>query len=348
MKKHISSRGAVVGILSIMVAAVILFGWQNIAKMQGKENGPKPESRPTIHPNSGSKHVNFTDGYDLDPGNAVAANVQPITAASADFDGDGFADMVTADINGHVSFYKGRSLVPLDLGEKADLETDKTGHSIEDQPFTLTQKSAYLGVSPDFFFAGDFNADGHPDLIAMSRSSANIVLAAGDGTGNFSVAQNTAISGRIISAEAGEIGHPDGQSDLVVAYSNEKGSYLAVFEHPEGAFKHPPEILSLPSEPNAIAIGNLDEDFYKDIAVACGSTLVVVHERGQVYPWDIINDSEYRTAASDRRDPPDAIHNSFNDSRPLWRKTRNFAGDAGNRRQCLSPRIKPLSTGFEQ
>ncbi len=39
-----------------------------------------------------------------------------------------------------------------------------------------------------------------------------------------------------------------------------------------------------------MAIGNLDEDAYADIAVACGGDLTIVHGRGQAYPWDLADE----------------------------------------------------------
>ena len=122
----------------------------------------------------------------------------------------------------------------------------------------------------------------------------------GNGSGQFAEPQSIGVDGNITAAEAGEIGLRDGQTDLAIAVTNERGSFVFVYEHPESAFKHLPEIIKLPSPTTTIAIGNTDEDFYSDIAVACGNNLVIVHERGQAYPWDIVKDSRYRTPAGGR------------------------------------------------
>ncbi|MBS1795695.1 MAG: carboxypeptidase regulatory-like domain-containing protein, partial [Acidobacteria bacterium] len=52
-----------------------------------------------------------------------------------------------------------------------------------------------------------------------------------------------------------------------------------------------PEIFKLPAPADEIAIGNLDEDFYRDVAVASGSQLTIIGGRGQAYPWDLIPNS---------------------------------------------------------
>lgn len=79
------------------------------------------------------------------------------------------------------------------------------------------------------------------DIIGAAKGSKDIVILSGDGLGHFSPPTN--ISGgreEILSIESGEIGRPDGQADLAVTYSNSKGNFLAVFEHPESAFNARP------------------------------------------------------------------------------------------------------------
>ncbi|MBS1795693.1 MAG: carboxypeptidase regulatory-like domain-containing protein, partial [Acidobacteria bacterium] len=52
-----------------------------------------------------------------------------------------------------------------------------------------------------------------------------------------------------------------------------------------------PEIFKLPAPADELAIGNLDEDFYRDVAVASGNQLTIIGGRGQAYPWDLIPNS---------------------------------------------------------
>ncbi|MBK7393826.1 MAG: right-handed parallel beta-helix repeat-containing protein [Chloracidobacterium sp.] len=250
--------------------------------MQTKEVGEKKDGEPAVSVHAtkrGNPYVNFEDGRAMDLG-ADAAASQPVALVSADFDSDGVADVITADASGALQLLKG-------IGP-ANFALDPTAkEQRRPEPFSAFATGASLGIAPDFLFAGDFNADGKQDVFAAVKGDSRIVFLRGDGSRHFSQAVDVAVRGRITSIESGEIGRPDGQADIAVAFTNKTGSFLAVFEHPEGAFTHKPDIIRLPSAASAIAIGNMDVDFYSDIAVACGSELTIVHGRGQAYPWDI-------------------------------------------------------------
>src|SRR6185503_7478304 len=91
--------------------------------------------------------------------------------------------------------------------------------------------------------------------------------------------------------------------------TNSKGSFLLVFEHPEGAFSHPPDIIKLSGAATDIAIGDLDGDLFSDIVVASGTTVTVVHERGQAYPWDMVESAGVKRppAITETREMPFGI-----------------------------------------
>jgi len=279
MKLKFSRR--ILNILVIfLICGTVLFAWQTVAKLQTKDDLKTEESKEKPvsirSAGRGNPFVNFQDGKDLIVPNAANnQGAQPKVLASADFDSDGIHDFVTADVTGNLKFFKGNNLA------RSDAEN----------PFTLTDKSFALNISPDFLFAGDFNADGRQDILATAKGTSFLTILSGDGHGNFSQPNVIAVIGQISALTAGEIGRKDGQTDVAVAFSNSKGAFLAVFEHPESAFKHKPELFKLPAPANEITIGNLDEDFYADIAVASGNQLTIIHGRGQAYPWDLIPQS---------------------------------------------------------
>lgn len=286
-------------ILNLFVVCMIFFGvlfvWQTVGKLQSQKDAKTKQSDDKEIPKSkektdekavsihskgrGNPHINFMDGTDLitsnDADGSPAKNL-----VSADFDSDGAADLMTADASGNLRFYRGNSRR---IGDNA-----AKGFENEIRPFDLTDKSFALNVSPDFLAAGDFNADGHPDILGAAKGANFLALLSGDGRGNFSQAQTVSINGNLTAFETGEIGRKDGQTDVAVAFTNKNGAFLAVFEHPESAFKHKPEIFKLPAPASEIKIGNLDEDFYADIAAASGNQLTIIHGRGQAYPWDLI------------------------------------------------------------
>lgn len=269
-----------------LVFGGVLFAWQTVGKLQSNdsEKAQKSNSETTAKTNDkavsihsakrGNPFVNFKDGTDLISPND-ASGAQPKNLTSADFDSDGITDFVTADIAGNLKFYRGN-------------DAARRG---EELPFDLTEKNFALNISPDFLFAGDFNADGKSDVLAAAKSLNYLAFLSGDGNGNFSQPSAIAINGQISALTIGEIGRKDGQTDVAVAVSNKNGAFLLVFEHPESAFKHKPEIYKLNQPATEIAIGNLDEDFYADIAVASGNILTIIYGRGQAYPWDLIPQS---------------------------------------------------------
>jgi hypothetical protein len=234
----------------------------------------------------GSPFISLQDGRELSVSardtNSMPANVM----ASADFDSDGIADLVTADRNGTLRLYRGNadSIYP----NSPQAKKHKAEGTLVDSPFYQSEKSFSLGTAPDFLEAGDFNGDGKKDVLALAKGDNRLQVMYGDGDGNFSAPVTVLLNGKATALAVGEIGQADGQTDVAIAVQTDKGSQLLVFEHPEGAFKYPPEVIPLPAPATGIALGNLDGDFYADIAVATGNVLTVVHGRGQAYPWDMI------------------------------------------------------------
>ena len=206
-----------------------------------------------------------------------------VSAVSADFDGDGVQDVVSVDELGQVRFVKGNAAA---LFPGTDRE--KNIASAAAATFLSEQTVARLGFSPDDLIVGDFNADGQRDVIAVKAGADALILLAGNGKGGFADAANLYVPGAITTVAAGEIGRSDGQTDVAVGYVAASKAYVAIFEHPEGAFTHRPEIFPLPAPANSIAIGEFDRDGYSDVAVSSGDKLTIVHGRGQAYPLDLL------------------------------------------------------------
>lgn len=273
----------------LAIFPTFLFVWQNIALLQNTNETPKKDEPANIAIRAekrGFPHVNFKDGKDLFTPQAENKNGQALRIlASADFDSDGIADLVTADEGGTLKLYRGNrdSLHPND----PETRQRKAKEAFLDSPFHPAEKSFALNISPDYLETGDFNADGKQDVLAAAKGDSRLQFLAGDGQASFGEISLAPVDGQISVMAAGEIGKPDGQADLAIAVNNSNGAFLLVFEHPESAFKHKPEIFKLNSPATNLAIGHLDDDFYADIAVASGNELTIIHGRGQAYPWDL-------------------------------------------------------------
>lgn len=272
--------------LSVCVIFASLYFLPVVASQTKTENeAPVQEKTVTITAKGrGLPHINFDDGAELNVGanqNSTAAKL--LTAA--DFDSDGTADLIVADAGGNLKIYRGNvdSIYP----NSPEAANRKSLGTFNADAFYPAERNFSIPLAPDYFEAGDFNADGFQDLLAARKGDGAVYLLRGDGAGNFADAEKISFEGQITALEVGEIGRRDGQTDLAVAVSG-KDARILVFEHPEGVFKHQPDIIKLSAPANDLAIGNLDEDFFADIAVASGNNLTVVHGRGQAYPWDIL------------------------------------------------------------
>jgi hypothetical protein len=98
------------------------------------------------------------------------AGTNPDSVAVGDFNGDGHADLVTANVNSpNVSVLIGNG----SGGFAAPVNFD-------------------VGDSPRSVAVGDFNGDGHEDLVSANEGSgANVSVLIGDGTGGFAPAVNS-------------------------------------------------------------------------------------------------------------------------------------------------------------
>ncbi|MBK6749354.1 MAG: CSLREA domain-containing protein [Acidobacteria bacterium] len=186
------------------------------------------------------------------------------------------------------------------------METRKAAGSFVDAPFYASRGAFSLPAAPDYLESGDFNADGHADLLTASNGGSSLYVSAGDGKGNFIHTTEFTLPGSITALAVGEIGRRDGQTDVAVSVQGGKGSMLLVFENPQGAFVHGLEFIQLPSPAADLAIGNLDTDYFGDIVAASGNRLTFVRGRGHVSPWDSIEgyDIKRPTAIVETRSMP--------------------------------------------
>ncbi|MBK6723577.1 MAG: VCBS repeat-containing protein [Acidobacteria bacterium] len=219
----------------------------------------------------------------LDTAKTAAGPSNVVAAAAADFDSDGMQDIVSVDTNGQLRVMSGNanSLFPAHAAEGSD-----TSHA-----FSRVSASTGLTFVPDEILVGDFNADGKSDVILVKAGLDALLLMPGDGHGNFLAPVKQYVGGTVGTAVAGEIGRPDGQTDVSVSLSVSGRSFVAVFEHPTGAFAQKPEYFALGTMASSMTIGQLDKDPFGDVAVVGGELLTVIHGRGNPYPLDRLPDS---------------------------------------------------------
>ena len=213
-------------------------------------------------------------------GSVPSTAARPLALAAADFDGDGMADLASgyATASGGLVVVR-RGNVDFMFPNSPAAQQRRHDGTFSDQPFLPDIRVFETNAPPEFLGAGDFDGDGHSDLVFATRGGASIFYMSGDGSGAFGQAQEVSVPGTVTTLLSDEVNRVDGLTDVVAAVTNSNGSELLVFESPDGAEHAEPEVISLPSPATAIAIGQLDEDFERDIAVAATREVVIVHGR---------------------------------------------------------------------
>ncbi len=175
--------------------------------------------------------------------------------ASADFDGDGLADVAigfAAGATGFVSVVSGDGRGGFGAA-----------HEVE------------LPEAADLLASGDFDGDGRADLAAAALRSSQIFVLRGDGRGGFADPVALQTQGAVTALVAGDFGRRDGIVDLAVAASDAASAYALVYVNGQNRIAADPARVELPAEASALAIADADADGLADLAAAAGSDLVV-------------------------------------------------------------------------
>ena len=163
----------------------------------------------------------------------------PQSVTLGDFNGDGNADIATANQRGTVSVLLGNG--------------DGTFQAAENYPTNGESESVAVG---------DFNGDGKEDLVVANlRSGVSVLLGNGDGT--FRAAVNYG-AGFGPSVAVGDF-NGDGKADLVTV--NVGGNVSVLLGNGDGTFR-PAVNYGAGSGPMSVAVGDFNGDGRADLAVA--------------------------------------------------------------------------------
>jgi hypothetical protein len=299
--------------------------------------------------------INLHDGVDLPTAYIGAPGLQPVleqnlalplALASGDFDEDGVPDLVSGYVGpggGILTLHRGNlySIYPHAQGSGVrDQGSDTTGHgprATDAPPFLPEAQVFEIAAAPEFLGAGDFDNDGHWDVVAAARGGDALYLLPGDGRGGFGSAKQIELPGVVTTLTTGEINRRDGLVDVVVGIVGADGPQTLVFESPEGALRgvmagahggtpvqmtgagatpvrasvsgRPrwSEAIPLPAEATALALGQLDDSYEMDLAIAAGRELLIVHGRDRKLSLDEIRRAEVPLASVDQRSYPFTI-----------------------------------------
>lgn len=224
---------------------------------------------------AGSTHLQLgSTPYDLSLGaSKSASNARAASMASADFNTDGYADLVSGyaqDQGGFIALHRGNpeAYAPTSPSAFANLK-----RGIYPPGFVSEAQIWDLPVVPELLVVGDFNADGDSDVVFAQRSDDAIYFMPGSRAG-FGAAQKIAVGGTVDAIAAGEIDLPNAAPDLVVAISARSGVSLKIFRD---GIANSPTSQDLPAVVSQLAIGNVDDSMMGDVVILAGGKISILH-----------------------------------------------------------------------
>lgn len=183
----------------------------------------------------------------------------PLGLAVGDFDEDGAPDVVSGYVaasGGILAIHRGVGPLSVVSGQR-----QKTTDNV--LPFLPQAQVFAVPESPDFLGAGDFDGDGHADVVTAARGSEAMYLMRGDGRGNLGVAERLELPGPVTALAVGDLDEND-EMDVAVGMGSE---LLVVRGVGQGASQF--DRQSLPVTITGMALGNFiwDDDERTEIAL---------------------------------------------------------------------------------
>lgn len=219
--------------------------------------------------NSGSDDVTvlLADGegsFEPALGSPFPTGEGPGSLATADFNGDGSLDLVSANfVSDDVSILFG----------------DGAGS------FSASESNAVAaGDGPDSVFVNDINGDGEADLVIANLLSENVTVLLGDGMGGFAEAGGSpvAISGRATQAVAAQV-NEDAAMDLVVANRSSNSVSIWLGDGSGGFVPASGSPFAVGNDPRDLTVIDLNNDGALDVATvnSDGISVLLGDETGE-------------------------------------------------------------------
>jgi hypothetical protein len=114
--------------------------------------------------------------------------------------------------------------------------------------------------------SGDFNHDGHPDIVLGDYADNRLDVLLNNGDGTFGAATPYALASHAGSLQTGDFNH-DGRDDIAVAYPAST-SIAVLLANADGTFQPRTEYDTSVGGPGVIAVADMDHDGNLDLTVA--------------------------------------------------------------------------------
>lgn len=195
----------------------------------------------------------------------------PRVMATGDFDADGVDDLIVAH-GGGIVLHRG------DINAFAP-KTEAAFEAIRDlrfiSPFDENTTSYALPSAADYLLVGDFDRDSKLDITAAARGGNEIFFLRGNGRGSFAAARSMELPGTLTAMAGGDVNRRDGLADIVVGIGGDMPS-LMVYDSIGNVFANETRTVPVSYAPNIIAIGQLDDNSFMDIAVASDRDVTII------------------------------------------------------------------------
>jgi hypothetical protein len=134
------------------------------------------------------------------------------------------------------------------------------------QTFMFNRADFVTGTGPSVLAVGDFNGDGHMDVVTGNDDTANTVsVLLGKGDGTFATHVDYPVGGGVTGIAVGDFNN-DGKLDIVIVYGFDPAKVAVLLGNGDGTFK-PYTPTTAGAQGGSIAVGDFNGDGKLDVAV---------------------------------------------------------------------------------